>query len=269
VNLALTIGASGDFFDGDSDAEDDTNQFNPKFGITWNPFANTTLRAAAFRTLKRTLITDQTLEPTQVAGFNQFFDENNATDAWRFGGAIDQKFSESLFAGAEYTYRDLDTPFFSDEVEEANWEEKIFRVYLFWTPHEWLALSAEYLYEDFDRDEDFAEGAKDLETHYVPLGINFFHPTGLSVSLKGTYIDQKGKFERQGAAGIGEFENGDDNFWLFDAAIRYRLPKRYGFLTVGAKNLFDEDFEHFDTDVDNPRVQPDRSVFARVTLAIP
>ncbi|MGD8410380.1 MAG: TonB-dependent receptor, partial [Desulfobacterales bacterium] len=67
----------------------------------------------------------------------------------------------------------------------------------------------------------------------------------------------------------GEFENGDDNFWLFDAAIRYRLPKRYGFLTVGAKNLFDEDFEHFDTDVDNPRVQPDRSVFARVTLAIP
>ncbi|MGD2022345.1 MAG: TonB-dependent receptor [Desulfobacterales bacterium] len=269
VNLALTVGASGDFFDGDSDAEDDTNQFNPKLGITWNPFANTTLRAAAFRTLKRTLITDQTLEPTQVAGFNQFFDENNATDAWRFGGAIDQKFSESLFAGAEYTYRDLDTPFFSDEVEEANWEEKIFRVYLFWTPHEWLALSAEYLYEDFDRDEDFAEGAKDLETHYVPLGINFFHPTGLSVSLKGTYIDQKGKFERQGAAGIGEFENGDDNFWLFDAAIRYRLPKRYGFLTVGAKNLFDEDFEHFDTDVDNPRVQPDRSVFARVTLAIP
>ena len=65
---------SGDFFNGDSDAEDDTDQFNPKFGVTWNPFTNTTLRAAAFRTLKRTLITDQTLEPTQVAGFNQFFD---------------------------------------------------------------------------------------------------------------------------------------------------------------------------------------------------
>ena len=267
VNLALTVGASGDFFDGDNDAEDDTNQFNPKFGITWNPFTNTTLRAAAFRTLKRTLITDQTLEPTQVAGFNQFFDDNNATKAWRYGGAIDQKFSESIFAGAEYTYRDLDTPFFSDKVREANWDEKIFRAYLFWTPHDWLALSAEYLYENFNRDEDNAEGVKDLKTHYVPLGINFFHPSGLSASLKGTYIDQDGEFERQGT--LGTFEDGDDSFWLFDAAIRYRLPKRYGFVTVGATNLFDEDFEHFDTDRDNPRIQPDRTVFARVTLALP
>jgi Tfp pilus assembly protein PilF len=268
VNLALTIGASGDFFKGDSDAEDDTDQFNPKFGITWNPFPNTTLRGAAFRVLKRTLITDQTLEPTQVAGFNQFFDDNNATDAWRFGGAIDHKFSDRLFAGAEYTYRDLDTPFFTTDVETANWEEKIFRAYLFWTPHEWFALSAEYLYEDFDRDEDNAEGAKDLETHYFPLGINFFHPSGLSASLKGTYIDQDGTFQRQLAA-PDDFEYGNDNFWLFDAAISYRFPKRYGFFTVGATNLFDEDFRHFDTDVDNPRIQPDRTFFARITLALP
>jgi outer membrane receptor protein involved in Fe transport len=267
LNLTLTIGSSGDFFHGDSDAEDDTNQFNPKFGITWNPFPNTTLRAAAFRTLKRTLITDQTIEPTQVAGFNQFYDDNNATDAWLYGGAIDQKFSESIYGGAEYTYRDLQTPFFSTEVEEANWDENIFHAYLFWTPYEWLALSAEYLYEDFNREKDHAEGAKDVETHYVPLGINFFHPSGLSVSLKGTYIDQHGKFERQGT--LGTFEDGDDNFWLADAAISYRFPKRYGFLTLGATNLFDEDFEHFDTDIDNPRVQPDRIFFARVTLALP
>ena len=72
----------------------DKDQFNPKFGITWNPFPGTTLRAAVFRVLKRTLITDQTLEPTQVAGFNQFFDDSMLTDAWRYGGAIDQKFTK-------------------------------------------------------------------------------------------------------------------------------------------------------------------------------
>jgi tetratricopeptide (TPR) repeat protein len=267
VNLTLTIGASGDFFDADSDAEDDTERFNPKLGITWNPFPNTTLRAAAFKTLKKTLITDQTLEPTQVAGFNQFFDENNATKAWRYGGAVDQKFSESIYGGAEYTYRSMDTPFFTTEVEEANWDESIFHAYLFWTPHKWFSLTGEYLYEDFDRDEDFAGGAKEVTTHYVPLGINFFHPSGLSASLKGTYIDQDGEFERQGTLGV--FEDGDDSFWLVDAAIRYRFPKRYGFLTLGARNLFDEDFEHFDTDIDNPRVQPERTVFGKVTLAFP
>ena len=80
-------------------------------------------------------------------------------------------------------------------------------------------------------------------------------------------MDQDGEFER--ATNVGEFEDGDDNFWLFDAAIKYRLPKRYGFISVGAKNIFDEDFEHFDTDPDNARIQPERTAFATVTLAFP
>ncbi len=150
----------------------------------------------------------------------------------------------------------------------ANWEEKLFRAYLFWTPHEWLALSAEYLYEDLERDEDYNLNVKTVETNYVPLGINFFHPSGLSATLKGTYIDQDGSFNRLDAP-LGITENGQDDFWLFDAAIRYRFPKRYGFFTVGVSNLTDKDFEHFDTDRDNPRIQPDRFFFVRVTLALP
>ena len=91
-NVTATLGLSFDSLSGDADVDKD--QVNPKFGITWTPFAGTTLRAAAFRVLKRTLITDQTLEPTQVAGFNQFFDDPNLTEAWRYGGAIDQKFTK-------------------------------------------------------------------------------------------------------------------------------------------------------------------------------
>ncbi len=237
-------------------------------GITWNPFSSTTLRGAVFRTLKRTLVTDQTLEPTQVAGFNQFFDDANATDAWRAGGAIDQKFTESIYGGVEYTYRNLSVPFndAAGDLQNEKWVEKMFRGYLFWTPHEWVALRAEYLWERFERDEDLADGAKTVETSYVPLGINFFHPIGLSASLTGTYVDQQGSFER--ATAVGTFENGDDDFFLVDAAIRYRFPKRYGFFTVGVSNLTDEDFEHFDTDRDNPRIQPDRFFFASITLAV-
>ena len=51
--------------------------------------------------------------------------------------------------------------------------------------------------------------------------------------------------------------------------IYYRLPKRYGFVTVGATNLFDEKFNYFEVDVDNPHIQPGRVFFARVTLALP
>jgi hypothetical protein len=272
MDMTLTVGGSYDDYQADDADAKDRDQFNPKFGITWNPFKGTTVRGAVFRTLKRTLLTDQTLEPTQVAGFNQFFDDFNSTEAWRAGGAVDQKITDSIYGGAEYTYRNLSVPFNvvgpgGTELETTKWEEKVFRSYLFYTPHEWLALRAEWLWERFERDEDFAFGAKTVETNYVPLGINFFHPIGLSASLTGTWIKQQGSFNRQ--TDLATFENGDDSSWLFDAAIRYRFPKRYGFFTVGVKNLTDENFEHYDSDFDNPRIQPDRYVFASFTLAVP
>ena len=89
----------------------------------------------------------------------------------------------------------------------------------------------------------------------------------MSISLKGTYIDQEGKFERKDDRGV--FVEGSDSFWLVDAAVSYRLPKRYGFLTVGVNNLFDESFDYYDSDWKNPRIQPGSFFFARITLAFP
>jgi tetratricopeptide (TPR) repeat protein len=266
-NVTVTVGASFDHLSGDLPGDGD-DQFNPKFGITWNPFPNTTVRATVFRTLKRTLITDQTLEPTQVAGFNQFFDDINLTEAWRYGGAIDQKFGRDIYAGVEFSRRDLTVPFIdmNSVTQEVSWDETLGRVYLFWTPHPWLALKTQYVFERFERDDELTLGFKDLETHRVPLGIRFFHPSGLGASLTATFWHQVGRFEELAAP---VFQSGSDDFWLFDMAINYRLPKRYGFITVGATNLFDERFRYFEVDFDNPTIQPDRMVFARLTLALP
>jgi Tfp pilus assembly protein PilF/predicted porin len=276
-NLILTVGASGDFYDEKSrnsvDQELDENQFNPKFGITWHPLDGTTVRGAAFRTLNRTLISQQTLEPTQVAGFNQFFDDPDTTDAWNYGVALDQKFSPSIYAGAAFTYRDLEVPWFDfttgfPVIRKADWEEYLGRAYLYWTPHDWLALRAEYQYEKFDRDTEFNFNLKEVETHSFPLGLNFFHPSGLSAGLQATYYDQDAKINRIDDP-RGVFSSGDENFWLVDAAIRYRLPKRYGFIAVGATNLFDEDFQYAETDLNNARIQPDRVFFVKATIALP
>jgi tetratricopeptide (TPR) repeat protein len=270
-NVAFTVGASFDALRGDFPG-DETDQFNPKFGIIWHPFPGTTIRAAVFRVLKRTLITDQTLEPTQVAGFNQFFDDLNLTEAWRYGGAIDQKFTNDLFGGVEFAKRDLKVPFldFADDPDnpisrKVDWDEYLGRAYLFWTPQAWLALRAEYLFERFKRDELFPEELLELDTHRVPVGFNVFHPSGLSVSLTTTYVNQDGEFETVD----GMVQSGSDDFWTVDTAIHYRLPKRYGFITVGVTNLFDEEFKFFEVDFDNPTIIPDRLFFARITLALP
>ncbi len=269
-NLKFIIGVSGDFFNGGVSKVEDRDQFNPKLGLIWNPFLNTVLRGAVFRTLTRTLLNDQTLEPTQVAGFNQFFDELRSTDAWRYGGAIDQKFSESIYGGAEFSKRELKVPVSVGEAtfpnQRVDWDEYLGRAYFFWTPHKWLSLSAEYLYEKFDYDIESNPGVEEVKTHSFPLGINFFHPSGLGASLKATYYDQKGIFQK---LNTGEFYRGEDDFWVVDAAINYRLPKRYGFITIGATNFFNEEFKYFDTDINNPRIQPERFFFVRATLAIP
>ncbi len=267
-NVTATLGLSFDSLTGDQVL--DKHQVNPKFGIIWTPFAGTTLRAAAFRVLKRTLITDQTLEPTQVAGFNQFFDDFNRTEAWRYGGAINQTFTNSLFGGVEFSKRDLTLPItdvsdpFNPVHRNVDGKEYLGRAYLFWTPHPWLALRAEYKFERFERD---LLTPRELETHRVPFGIGFFHPSGLGASLTATYWNQK-------ITTTDFFDNnvllsGNDEFWTIDAAISYRLPKRYGFVSVGATNLFDQKFNFFEVDFDNPTIQPTRAAFARVTVAFP
>ena len=273
-NVTFTLGASGDFFrTPNTTSSESKDQFNPKFGVTWNVLPTTTVRAAAFRTFKRTLLTNQTLEPTQVAGFNQFYDDQESTDAKVYGAAVDHKFTRTVFGGVEYTRRDLDVPipFLNAETGESflvrrDWSEDVARAYLFWTPHPWWALSAEYRYERFERTEDSGFGFKDETTHRVPLGVRFFHPSGLSVAFTGTYYHQDGNFQPRGAVCC---EAGTSSFWIANAGVSYRLPNRYGFVTIGATNLFDKKFLFQETDFNNFTIQPARSYFARVTLALP
>jgi tetratricopeptide (TPR) repeat protein len=271
-NLTITLGYSFDLLGGDSGfvPGGNKNQYNPKFGITWNPLPDTTLRAAAFRVLKRTLITDQTLEPTQVAGFNQFFDDVNATSAWNYGVAVDQKFTKNLFGGTEFSFRDLNIPqiLVGNRTIELSGKEYLARTYLFWTPHPWWALRGQYIFERFTNDQVINQPFQ-LNTYRLPLGVSFFHPSGFGAALTTTYWYQNGEFQRVAKGVNGARQSGQDDFWTVDAAINYRLPKRYGFITVGVTNLFNQSFKFFNTDINNPYIQPSRTVFGKITLAFP
>src|SRR3954454_24978123 len=64
-------------------------QWNPKIGIRWNITDDIQVRAAAFRTLRPVLYIQETIEPTQVAGFVQFLDDFNETSATNYGVGLD------------------------------------------------------------------------------------------------------------------------------------------------------------------------------------
>jgi len=64
-------------------------------------------------------------------------------------------------------------------------------------------------------------------------------------------------------------QSASTQFWTVDGALNFRLPKRYGFITVGATNLTDKKFKFFNTDFNNPFIQPNRMIFGRITVALP
>ncbi|MGH8601399.1 MAG: TonB-dependent receptor domain-containing protein, partial [Gammaproteobacteria bacterium] len=282
-NLFWTLGVSYDAYD-ERDI-DVSNALHPKVGLQWNVTDSTQVRMAYFESLRPAVIIEQTLEPAEIAGFNQFFDDPPGTQAKRYGIGIDQRFSENIYAGLEATRRDLKLPLV-EEKDEEELREELFRVYAYWTPvHDW-AVSAEYRFDQFEVEEvhNFPDGRVILtETTTVPVTVRYFHPAGFFAGLSASYVQQQVELLSIGETKVTN-ETGSDNFVTLDMAIGYRLPKRLGILSVGVSNLLDKEFRFQD---DNFRTStpiqtdsgpipdlgtfsnfiPDRTIFGGITLS--
>ena len=122
--VTWTLGLSYDHFE---QGGLDVKKANPKLGVQWDIAENLRLRAAAFRTVKRALVVNQTIEPTQIAGFNQFFDDFNGTEAWEYGIGLDSRLADGLYFGVEASHRDLNVPQATpgaDNLKTEDWNEK-------------------------------------------------------------------------------------------------------------------------------------------------
>jgi hypothetical protein len=201
-----------------------------------------------------------------VAGFNQFYDELDGTRSWKYGVALDQRLLSNLFGGVEYSYRDLEVPTSAgDETILDDRKESLIRSYLYWTPLNRLALTAEYQFERFTRDVSAGvENFFSLNTHRVPLGVGYFHPSGFLGNLKATFVSQTGEFP-----GLNSEDrvSSDDQFWVVDGSIGYRLPDRWGIVSLEVRNLLDERFRFQDTDPANPTIFPELTIFGKITLS--
>lgn len=265
-NLQVTLGVSLDFMNIKN--QFNRNRVNPKFGIEWTPSSATTFRAAAFRGMSINQTSSQTIEPTQVSGFNQLFDDLNGTLAWRYGAGIDHKFSRYISSGLEYSERKLNKP-----ESSAERSEQLARAYTYLTPYEQFSLSGEYYYERISQPLGFTGPFQLVESHKLPLTLSFFHPSGLSLKIKNTFTHQSGQF----ASCINCLEpmaiRGNSNFFIVDLNLSYRLPRRYGIVSFGVNNLFDKHFNYQNTNTislgnsNDSFFSPSRLIFSRFTFA--
>ncbi|WP_292919482.1 TonB-dependent receptor [Nitrosomonas sp.] len=260
-NTNATLGFSYDSYKGRGLPVDG---FNPKLGLQWSFTKQLRLRMALIETIKAPLTTQQTIEPTQVAGFNQLFDDPNGTKSRRMGIGLDAHHGNKVFTGFEISSRDLRVPVHSSRSSSfQDQKENLYRAYLYGLLHTNWTAKSEIQFEKFSRAETSA-GPHQIDTLSIPTGVDYFNPQGFFANLTGTFVHQK--IDRQ-----GNQNEGVDKFFLVDASVGYRLPNRRGIVSLEARNLFDESFLfrniNFQTSEPvNSRFVPTRTIFARVTL---
>jgi len=288
--VTWTLGVSVDSYEdepGNVQGTFDKFQVNPKFGVQWNVTDNFRLRGAVFNAVKPILVANRTLEPTQIAGFNQMFDYPNATEVFQYGIGSDWDVTNNLHLGAEAIWRDLDAPntnqfdldgdtvidFRNFRTEDQ--DEQLYRAYIYWLPIPELALSAEVVFDQFESEAggltEFSSTPLELETFSVPLGVRYFHPSGFFAALGGTFVHQE--VDRSDNALDLGFSEGTDDFFVLDAAVGWRFPNRIGIASLSVLNLLDEEFQFQDDSFrefrDEPTAGPyfpDRTIIGRITL---
>jgi Flp pilus assembly protein TadD len=257
-------------------------RFNPKLGVSWDVLPNTTLRAAWFETVKRPLVGDfsllsgETIEPTQIAGFDQLYNDLAGTQAQSWGVAIDQKFakpflaSDTLLLGARWVQRQLTFPttFISvPGVVETGGKERYGIAYLSWLPVERLALNAAVDYELLDRSgsavfiDDFAK----IQLLLAPLELRYFDPNGLFGLIRTTFVREQGQFLD---VTTNQVNPGKGSFVTLDLGVGWRFPGRPFIATLEAANVLDSHFNFQDTDSFTERIFPRRTILARITFRL-
>ncbi len=277
--FSTILGAS---FDNYNVSELNLSRLNPKFGIILKPAKDLILRGSALRVLKRPLAAGQTIEPTQVAGFNQFSDGTNGSLTWQYSSGLDYVLFDRFFMGGELNWRKIKNYSFITNDSSFNLTQEkrtgaSHLAYMYWTPIDWLALRAEYRYDKLSReyktnqaDNSFPQSVK---TDEVPLSISFFHESGFFSTFTGTFVNQNVAWVRnlQGLPAHSDpLERMNENFWTFDGSVGYRLPKRLGNINFEVRNMFNNKFRYQSNfDASGPQLSPfvpQREFFVKLSV---
>jgi len=269
-SVVWTVGVSYDDYDEDAL---EVEEVSPKFGVQWNITSDLRFRSALFQTVKPALVSNRTIEPTQIAGFNQLFDDANATQSRVYGVGLDWRAKDNLLVGAEAVWRELEVPIFVNSgVVSQPQDEYVVRAYVNWAPMAELAVSGELVYDRFEAEQGLTAASsrfpEKLATMRIPLAARYFHPKGYFAGIGASYVHQTVL-----RSAISPLADGTDEFVVVDAAVGYRLPGRRGTVSLEVRNLFDSEFKFQDDGfrefADEPSTGPyipDSVVLLRVSL---
>jgi predicted Zn-dependent protease len=264
-----------------TDVRYQNTQVSPKFGLTSSyPGAGLTLRAAAFSRLAPSIGRLQSLEPTQVSGFNQFYEDVGGTQSWNYGVGFDQQFLSKIFFGGWWVIRHLDVPeatcpnpdqFGGCNLQQAtelvtrNAKGDLASAYFNVVIGKYVAGTIDWDLDQrsFDTTQvsnsGFFQSFVKTERYHPQLRV--FLPIGFFAAVGGTYrtqrVDEYDDFFSQQTTQVER-----PKFWTLDAEVGWRLPNRLGFVTLEGTNLTDREFDFYEQSLQE-QVIPARRVVLR------
>lgn len=261
------------------------SQVSGKLGLSLQAGARTAIRATVHSRLTPAIGRLQTLEPTQVAGFNQFYDDPAGTSSFNYGIGLDQSFPHGLFAGFSVLRRDLDIPEpgcaapdpllgcgfqVASQVVERTSDDWLGNVYFNATVGKRVALGVEYAYEE--RDFDYTQVSNNslfedyVETRRLRPQVRFYLPMGLYAVLAASHYDQQvDQFDDLSSPTRLPIEA---DFWIGDLDIGCRMPKRWGSVRLAVRNVTDKEFDYYRSSLEES-VVPARTVLLTLNLTTP
>ncbi|MGQ7844469.1 hypothetical protein ACUNV4_08340 [Granulosicoccus sp. 3-233] len=255
----------------------DGESLNPKLGLSWKRHG-TRVRLTAARTVKRTLISRRSLEPSQVMGFSQTLDQPWVDHSRLLAWGVDHSFARRRASaigrtrvGVEYSHRQ--TVVASEAVRKPQSVEQELKMFLY-IPWSATALSMEWSVSDWAWREAIGLPTNEIKTrqrsvgltHRLDLGLKQFLSDSLSLSAVARWRAQDGRFYNFSS---NFYREGVSRFLTFDALFEWRLSglSQTGFrtrLSIGVENVLDERFRFEDEDPLDPRVAYERTVLLRL-----
>lgn len=267
-NISITTGVSLDRFHEKNYIE--KSRFDPKLGLRWKLTPTFTLRAAVFRTMRRGMVANATLEPTQIAGFGQFYDEYNGTVTLNRSIGFDYAFGADSTLLADFTHRKFDSPKVIGEgiTTRDGVDETIARLAVSTGVGRNTIVGIESVMDRYTR-RDSGDGSwvpTLVNTGAVTPSIRWFHPFGWFSIGSVNVVRQEVRRIQDHPYGPG----GVSNFQTVDFSVGWRKPGTASFISVDARNVLDHRFLYLDDSfrasqprADIVRFSPVRAIWIR------
>jgi tetratricopeptide (TPR) repeat protein len=255
-----------------SSARAERTRYNPKAALVWNPLPQVTLRGAFSKSLSGASFDESfTLEPTELAGFNQSYrtiiseslvGEVSAQDSQVAGGALDLEFPSHTYVGLQgemlgsqvdrgYGVFDSDDSFFPDSFtpsttrQSLDYHESSISATVNQLASDMFSIGAKYKFTHSVLQSVFpaiplaadptANISQAANLHQTTFFILLNHPSGFFAQAETQWYHQDNFGYTPSLASA--------NFWQHNILFGYRLRRQRAELSVGVLNLGNSDYD--------------------------